>query len=75
MRLFLVVAIAALVALPAHGQGFSKGHRRGDGSQNSAEQKKKAEAAEKDYKAAIEQIPEQKYDPWGHVRSGEPGKK
>lgn len=75
MRLFLAAAVAALVALPAYGQGFSKGHKRGGSAQTSVEQKKKAEAIDQNYKAAIGQIPEQKYDPWGHVRGGQPAKK
>jgi len=36
--------------------------------QQSAEQKQKAPAAEKAYKAALDRIPDQKYDPWAHQR-------
>ena len=75
MRLFLAAAVIALVALPAYGQGFSKGHKRGVPAQNAAEQKKKADAIDKNYKAAIGQIPAQKYDPWGHVRGAQPVQK
>jgi hypothetical protein len=75
MRLALLAAIVALVALPAYAQGFSKGHRRAGPTQDTAEQKKKGEAIDKNYKSAIQQIPEQKYDPWGHVRGGQPVKK
>ena len=36
--------------------------------QQNAEKKKKAAEAEKAYKAALDRIPDQKYDPWAHAR-------
>jgi len=48
-----------------------KGEEREDippSQQQSAEQKQKAAEAEKAYKAALDKIPEQKFDPWAKMR-------
>ena len=46
-----------------------KGARHSGSEQQTSEQKQKAAAAEKAYKAALDRIPDQKKsDPWGHVR-------
>ncbi len=65
----LVIALAAIALLiaPAHAQGRGKG-RYSPSQQQSAEQKQKAAEAEKAYKAALDKIPEQKFDPWAKMR-------
>jgi hypothetical protein len=66
----LVVALAAIALLivPAHAQGRGKGRNSGSQQQQSAEQKQKAAEAEKAYKAALDKIPDQKFDPWAKMR-------
>jgi hypothetical protein len=69
----VVVAMLALIAVPAHAQMAGKRHQ---GDDKKADQKK-PEVDEKAYKAALERIPEpkEKYDPWGVARPAEPAKK
>ena len=69
----VVIALAATAVLiaPAHAQmrgGKGAGKHSAAQQQQSAEQKQKAAAAEKAYKAALDRIPDQKYDPWAHQR-------
>ena len=70
----VVIALAAtsLLIAPAHAQmrgGGGKGKQDSAAQQQqSAEQKQKAAEAEKAYKAALDRIPDQKYDPWAHAR-------
>jgi hypothetical protein len=70
----VVIALAATAVLiaPAHAQmrGGKGGGKQQSAAQQqeSAEKKQKAAAAEKAYKAALDRIPDQKYDPWAHKR-------
>ena len=67
MRTFVIAlsAIAVLTA-PAYARGKGKSPAAG---QQTEEQKKKSAQAEKDYKAALDKIPDQpKADPWGGMR-------
>jgi hypothetical protein len=73
MRAFLVALIVALLVLPAHAQRMGGG--KGGGKQNPAtqaasdEQKRKNAQQEKDYKAALDRIPNKKpIDPWANMR-------
>jgi hypothetical protein len=66
MRIILVVLMIALFAVQAHARG-----KRGAGTQpqSSADQQKKSLAEEKNYKAALDRIPNRKpADPWAKVR-------
>jgi hypothetical protein len=63
------LATIAIHATPAYSQGRGKGAKRSGGSnQQTEEQKKKNAEAESAYKAALDKIPDKKYDPWGNVR-------
>jgi hypothetical protein len=66
----IALAVVAVFAAPAYSQGRGKGGKRAASSDQQTElQKKKASAAEKDYKAALDKIPDKKItDPWGSVR-------
>jgi hypothetical protein len=69
----VVIALAATAVLiaPAHAQmrgGKGGGKHSAAQQQQSAEQKQRAAAAEKAYKAALDRIPDKKYDPWSHQR-------
>ena len=76
MRTFLVAMTIALLAVPAYAQMMSRGDRR-PGSEQKTEQKadpKQRKADEAAYKAALDKIPAQKYDPWQNIRGTEPDK-
>jgi hypothetical protein len=70
----VVIALAATAVLiaPAHAQmrGGKGGGKQQSAAQQqeNAEKKQKAAAAEKAYKAVLDRIPDQKYDPWAHQR-------
>ena len=69
-KMLAIVATIALVATPALAQKGMRGGKENGGpqQQKSEEQKKAAQKLEKDYKAALDSIPNKKYDPWGSVR-------
>ena len=67
----IVLATIVVLTAPAYSQGRGKGGRHAGSQQQTEEQKKKAAEAKKaddDYKAALDKIPDKKYDPWGNVR-------
>ena len=65
MRKFLVVMIILGLAVPASAQGMGgKKHR---GNSQKAEQRK-PQVDEKASKAALDKLPDKKFDPWGTVR-------
>jgi hypothetical protein len=74
MRTFMIAAIIAVLAVPAHAQ---MGHSKGGGKlgqksdeQKAAEQQKKNNE-ENAYKDALKKIPDQpvkQKDPWGNMR-------
>jgi hypothetical protein len=73
MRAFLVALIITLLVLPAYAQRMGGG--KGGGKQNPAssaasdEQKKKNAQQEKDYKSALDRIPNKPpADPWANMR-------
>jgi hypothetical protein len=72
MRAFLIALIITLLTLPAYAQrmgGGGKGKRDSGSQATSDEQKKKAAQQEKDYKAALDRIPDKKpADPWANMR-------
>jgi hypothetical protein len=63
----IALATIAVLASPMHAQAKGKGSKNSAPAQTE-EQKKKAAEAEKAYKAAVDKIPNQKYDPWGSMR-------
>jgi hypothetical protein len=69
MRFFLAAVTIALLTLPVHAQGMGGGKRH-----HATEQKKdetKRTVSDKDYKAALDRIPNsnEKPDPWQNVRA------
>src|SRR5262249_20345509 len=67
----VVIALAtiAVLAAPAYAQRHGKGGKNAASNQQSEQQKKKASAAEKDYKSALDKIPNKPAaDPWGGMR-------
>jgi len=70
MRAILVTLMVVLLTLPAYAQRGGHG-KRGAASQpgTSDEQKKKNAEQEKNYKAALDRIPDKKpADPWATMR-------
>jgi hypothetical protein len=77
MRALLVVlAIAAVVAMTASaqaqvGQGMLQGANRTNDRPGGApppQEKPTKRANDKDYKSALDRLPEKKYDPWAKTR-------
>jgi hypothetical protein len=65
----IALAAVAILAAPAYAQRHGKGSRQAATDQQSEARKKKAAAAEKDYKATLDKIPDKPAaDPWGGVR-------
>jgi hypothetical protein len=75
--LAVIVALLAVLALPAHAQlgGGKRGQRNNDNT-NQADQKK-ARADDKAYQDALKRIPDpkEKYDPWGVTKTPDADKK
>ena len=68
MRIFVIALTIASLTAPALSQdmaGSNKHH--GAGAKKVEAPKQKAD--EKGYKAALDRMPVQKYDPWGTVRT------
>ena len=69
MRAFLVALIIALLMLPAYAQRGGSGKQNPAASAASEEQKRKNAQQEKDYKSALDRIPDKKpADPWANMR-------
>jgi len=67
MRIVLVALMLVAMALPAEARG--RRPLNAQPQQSAAEKAEKAKAAERDYKAALDRIPDKKpADPWGGVR-------
>jgi hypothetical protein len=65
VRILVVATIIMAFAAPAFAQGSNKHH----GMEKKKNEPPKIQANEKDYKAALDRLPQQKHDPWGAVRS------
>lgn len=67
MRTLLIAALMSVSIAAAYAQDMGgKGHHKGTSDQKADTTKPKAD--EKAYKAALDRIPNQKYDPWHTVR-------
>ncbi len=74
MKIFtFVMAVLALIVVPAHAQMGGKRHQ---GEEKKTGQKEN-KVDEKAYKAALEKIPDskEKYDPWAITKPVEPARK
>ena len=70
MRTLMIALAIASLTVPAIAQEGPRGSKHRGGGQKT-EQQPKSEANDKDYKSALDRIPEQKYDPWGTTRPGD----
>jgi Ni/Co efflux regulator RcnB len=66
-KLIVAIAAVALFTTPAAAQKHG-GKKAAAGPQKTEEQKKAEAKLDKDYKAALDSIPDKKSDPWGVVR-------
>jgi hypothetical protein len=67
MRLFAIVLTIASLTLPAFAQDMA-GSNKHHGAPKQKTEPAKVKADDKDYKAALDRLPTQKYDPWGVAR-------
>ena len=68
MRTLAIATILVALAAPAFAQDTAGSNKHHSAPKKNTEQPK-VEANDKDYKAALDRLPQQKHDPWGTVRS------
>jgi hypothetical protein len=74
MRIVIIATIVASLAVPAGmSPAFAQEDAAGSTKHHAAPKKKadeppKQKANDKDYNAALNRLPTQKYDPWGQLR-------
>ena len=68
VRLLAIAPIIAALAAPAVAQDMA-GSNKHHGAAKRKTEAPKVQANDKDYKAALDRLPQQKYDPWGTARS------
>ena len=72
MRTLIVALTVVLLTVPAFSQGMqgmSHGSKHRGADQKAQPVQNKAN--EKDYKSALDRLPDQKSDPWGTIRPGD----
>ena len=62
------LAIGTMLAAPAFAQDAAGSNKHHRAAKKTTEQPR-TQANDKDYKAALDRLPQQKHDPWGAVRS------
>lgn len=65
MRAILAALFIALLTMPGTAQFSSIGDKKKDSKESQAPKKS---SDDKDYKAAIDRLPDQKFDPWRNMR-------
>jgi len=68
VRTLAIATIVVALAAPAFAQDAAGSNKHHGAPKKSAEQPK-VTVDDKDYKAALDRMPQQKHDPWGAVRS------
>ena len=72
MRRLAIVTIIAALATPAFAQDTAGSNKHHRAAKKTTEQSR-VRADDKDYKAALDRLPQQKYDPWGAARPNSGG--
>ena len=67
MRILAIATIIAALATPVLAQDMA-GSNKHHGVAKKKNEPPKAQANDQDYKAALDRLPQQKYDPWGTTR-------
>ena len=68
VRTLVIATILAALTAPAFAQDMA-GSNKHHGAPKKKTEEPKATANDKDYKAALDRLPQQKHDPWGAARS------
>jgi hypothetical protein len=68
VRTLTIATIIAALAAPAFAQDMAGSNKHHGAPKKNTEQPK-TQANDKDYKSALDRLPEPKYDPWGTTRS------
>lgn len=66
MRAVLAALFIALLTMPGAAQFTSIGEKKKESKESQAPKRPSSE--DKDYKSAIDRLPDQKYDPWRNMR-------
>ena len=69
MRTLTIAAIVIALAAPAFAQDMAGSNKHHGAPKRAKAEAPKVKADDKDYKAALDRLPQQKYDPWGTARS------
>jgi hypothetical protein len=75
MKTVIAGLAVALLVTPALAQGHQRGGGKPEQREQAAAQKRKADEADKAYRAGLDKIPDAnvKQDPWAGVRGGDAG--
>jgi hypothetical protein len=68
VRTLAIATIIAALATPVLAQDTA-GSNKHHGGEKRKNEPPKAQVDDKDYKAALDRLPQQKHDPWGTVRA------
>ena len=68
MRMFFALLAALVVAIAFAAPSVTPSVAQKMGKDKKEEPKKKNTGEEKDYKAAVDRLPDQKFDPWRNMR-------
>lgn len=68
MKRLAIATIIVALAVPAVAQDTA-GSTKHHGAPKQKTEAPKIQANDKDYKSALDRLPQQKYDPWGTARS------
>jgi len=68
VRTLAIATIIAALATPVLAQDMA-GSNKHHGAEKKKNEAPKAKADDKDYKSALDRLPEPKFDPWGTTRS------
>lgn len=70
MRMFLALIVIALlmVMLALHEPSSAQSSKGLAGEMSKTQREPKKKYDDKDYKSALERMPDQKYDPWRNIR-------
>jgi len=74
VRTLAIATILAALAVPALAQDTA-GSNKHHGAPKKSTEEPKTKANDQDYKAALDRLPAQKYDPWGTARPAPSGDK
>jgi hypothetical protein len=70
VKVLAVATIIAALAVPAFAQEDTAGSNKHHRAPKKTTEQPRIQADDKDYKSALDRLPQQKYDPWGTARSG-----